>query len=113
MGADKAGRQAGRQAQFQNNAELTGVDGPLLHGILCAIPIVEGDIGGNLSPQKVAIEPPVGEEHRSWCHRWRRGGGIGPVWSGARHGFENEAASEKYVRSMYVRSSRTGKLNQA
>ena len=69
----------------KQNAKLTGMDGPLLHGILGAVAIVEGDIRGDLFPKVVAIEPPVGEEHRCWC------GGIGTAW-GQAHGGENEVS---------------------
>lgn len=58
-----------RTVPKKQNAKLTGMDGPLLHGILGAVAIVEGDIGGDLFPKVVAIEPPVGEEHRCWCRR--------------------------------------------
>lgn len=76
----------------KQNAKLTGMDGPLLHGILGAVAIVEGDIRGDLFPKVVAIEPPVGEEHRCWC------GGIGTARSRARHdnnGRDAESAREE------------------
>ena len=43
---DWRGIEAGRTvSKKQNDATLTGMDGPLLHGILGAVPIVEGDVG--------------------------------------------------------------------
>ena len=64
---DWRGSEAGLFPEKYNDATLTGMDGPLLHGILGAVPIVEGDVGGDLFPQVVSIEPPVGKEHRPWC----------------------------------------------
>ena len=92
--------------QKKQNAKLTGMDGPLLHGILGAVAIVEGDVGGDLFPQVVGVEPPVREEHRCWCQRWRRGGGI-PFGTarGRAHGGENEVNfSYSRRRIKYVRN---------